>query len=186
MINNETIIIFSKNNIDSKKITNNAIKSKIISNLKKAEKLLDEQKFKKLQKDLIINLKENNTINVIIKKNNYKLNIETEEEIIPSVNSNDSTYIEDDDNEIDILEDYECKKYDIVDEQTYLFDADLSDEEESIIDNAIKLKDKYNLKSLNTNELRNVMKNKNLKISKYGTYFTKSEMIEKIEENLYM
>jgi hypothetical protein len=237
--NNEIIIIFSKNNTSkSGKITNNALKSKIISNLKKAEKLLDEQKFKKLQKDLIIHLKENNTITITIKKNNYKLKIETndiEENMITNINkieevikdevqdevveevkepekiltendneekilekqiheddnhsldSTDTTYVLGSDNESDILdynEDNNSKKYDIVDEQTYLFDADLSDEEESIIDNAIKLKDKYYLKSLNINELRNIMKNKNLKISKNGVYLKKSEMIKKIQKNI--
>jgi hypothetical protein len=117
--------------------------------------------------------------NVTIKK-------ETQNEDIPVITPTTKYYSEtENENETsNYNEDNNSKKYDIVDEQTYLFDADLSDEEESIIDNAIKLKDKHYLKSLNINELRNIMKNKNLKISKNGIYLKKSEMIKKIQKNI--
>ena len=67
-MDNHIRIMFSKNGNNK-----NYIKSKIISNLKKIEKLIDEKKFKNLQKDLIINLRENNIVDVIIKNNNYKI-----------------------------------------------------------------------------------------------------------------
>jgi len=204
MNNNEISIVFSSNNITNiGKISNNYLKSKIISNLKKAESILDEPKFLNLKKDLINYLKDNNTINVVINENNYKIDEIKEsnkiysiksEELEPvnhdnkSINSNDSTYIEKSDDEITEYEDDELndelndKKYDIVDEHTCLFDSDLYDEEESIIDNALKIKDENYLKPLNINELRNIMKNNNLKISKNGIYLKKKDMIKEIKK----
>lgn len=210
MNNNEISIVFSNNNYSNVgKISNNYLKSKIISNLKKAESILDEQKFLSLKKDLINYLKENNTINVIINENDYKIeeiresdkiySTKTEESIDnhinleesinnddDSINSSDSTYIGKSDDEIIEYEDNEFnhKKYDIIDEHTCLFETDLSDEEESIIDNALKIKDHKNLKLLNINELRNIMRNNNLKISKNGIYLKKTEMIKEIQKNI--
>ena len=57
--------MFSKNGNNK-----NYIKSKIISNLKKIEKLIDEKKFKNLKKDLIINLRENNNYKILVKRYN--------------------------------------------------------------------------------------------------------------------
>jgi len=67
----KNVIVFT-NNGKSK----NAVRSKMISNLNKAEKLLTSTNFKNLQKDLILNLKSNNSIVVNIDKNNYFINIE--------------------------------------------------------------------------------------------------------------
>lgn len=211
MNNNEISIVFSSNNnTNIGKISNNYLKSKIISNLKKAESILDEHKFLNLKKDLINYLKDNNTINVVINENNYKIDeigdsnkiysIKTEESLNnddncikveesvnhdnKSINSNDSTYIEKSDDEITEYEEDEFndKKYDIIDEHTCLFYSELYDEEESIIDNALKIKDENYLKSLNINELRNIMKNNNLKISKSGIYLKKKDMIKEIKK----
>lgn len=211
MNNNEISIVFSSNNnTNIGKISNNYLKSKIISNLKKAESILDEHKFLNLKKDLINYLKDNNTINVVIAENNYKIDeignsnkiysIKTEESLNnddncikveesvnhdnKSINSNDSTYIEKSDDEITEYEEDEFndKKYDIIDEHTCLFYSELYDEEESIIDNALKIKDENYLKSLNINELRNIMKNNNLKISKSGIYLKKKDMIKEIKK----
>jgi hypothetical protein len=75
-MNNQTVLVFSNSNyINNKKVSNNKVKSNIISNLKKAEKVLADNKYKKLQTDLILNLKNNNTIIVNIKNNNYKYDI---------------------------------------------------------------------------------------------------------------
>lgn len=74
---NKATLVFSNNQyVNNKKISNNMIKSKLITNLKKAEKLLSQNKFKELQTDLLINLKNNNSIVVNINgKNNYKYEI---------------------------------------------------------------------------------------------------------------
>ena len=69
------------------------------------------------------------------------------------------------------------------DDQTYLFDEADSDEE-SLIDNAKQLKDKKYLNSLNVNELRSIMKDNNLQVSKKGSYLKKNEMIKAIKKNI--
>ena len=69
------------------------------------------------------------------------------------------------------------------DDQTYLFDEADSDEE-SLIDNAKQLKDKKYLKSLNVSELRSIMKDNNLQVSKKGSYLKKNEMIKVIKKNI--
>ena len=69
------------------------------------------------------------------------------------------------------------------DNQTYLFDEADSDEE-SLIDNAMRLKDKKYLNSLNVGELRSIMKNNNLQVSKKGSYLKKNEMIKVIKKNI--
>ena len=69
-------LTFSNNNyVNNKKISNNIVKNRVISNLKKAEKLLTDDKFKKLQSDLIVNLKNSNIIVANIQNNKYKLDI---------------------------------------------------------------------------------------------------------------
>ena len=69
-------LTFSNNNIiNNKKVTNNVIKNRIISNLKKAEKVLSYERFKELQNDLILNLRENNIVIANINNNSYKLDI---------------------------------------------------------------------------------------------------------------
>ena len=290
--NKKVIINFSKKN-DS--LSNNAIKNRIISNLKKAEKLLDNNKFKNLQKDLILNLKENNSINVVIDNDNYKLennmsggffNLffsnkdseqkkeEKEEKVEDEEEEEKEEKVEDeeekeeegeeekkenkedeeedeeekdededdeeeenkeekkenkedeeeDEEEEDEKEDEEEKdededeeeeeninnkksdyindniksqyggdKYllnndnlsfeDFLDEQTFLFDSyNLDDEEESLIDNATKLKNNKYLNNLNIHELREIMKNNNLKVTNKGNYLKKTDMIKKIKK----
>ena len=324
--NKKVIINFSKRN-DS--LSNNAIKNRIISNLKKAERLLDNNKFKNLQKDLILNLKENNSINVVIDNDNYKLEndmsggffnlffsnkdseqkkeLETENnnyEEINRIENNEleNTYTggeednqyskdeeededkeeedeeekedeeeeeeedEEDDKEDEVKkeEEYKVKKEedeeedeeeeededeeeeededdkedeikkeededdkeededdkeddkednnkdeqninkkirtqyggdkyllnndnlsfeDFLDEQTFLFDSyNLDDDEESLIDNATKLKNNKYLNNLNIHELREIMKNNNLKVTNKGNYLKKTDMIKKIKK----
>lgn len=72
---NCSLTFTNSNYLNNKKISNNMVKSRLISNLKKAEKILSDDKFKKLQSSLIVNLKNNNTIIANINNNNYKLDI---------------------------------------------------------------------------------------------------------------
>lgn len=209
----------------------NLTKSKIISNLKKVEKVLSKDNFKKFQNDLIVHLHDQKTINVAISNNEYKFqeggsnnfapsNIKTingeitsknditknneeetndeneqqqpNKEMKPSNNEQQKSTKPwwklwggdfDDFLDTDILFDDENILFnDTFDDKTYLFDEDDNDEE-SIIENAMNLKDKKYLSTLNVNELRNIMKEKNLQLSKKGTYLKKKEMIQKISKN---
>ena len=67
--------------------------------------------------------------------------------------------------------------------QTYLIDSYDSDEE-SLILNAKNLSDKKFLSNLNVNELRDIMRTNNMKLSKNGNYLKKIEMIKNIK-NIY-
>ena len=62
-----------------------------------------------------------------------------------------------------------------------MFDSDESDEE-SLIDKA-KLTNKKYLKTLKVNDLREIMRYNNIKLSKNGSYLNKNEMITKISKN---
>ena len=72
---NYSLSFSNSNYLNNKKISNNVVKNRVISNLKKAEKMLSNEKFKKLQSDLIVNLKNNNTVVAHINDNKYKLDI---------------------------------------------------------------------------------------------------------------
>ena len=69
-------------------------------------------------------------------------------------------------------------------EQTFMYDNDYSDDESevSLIYNA-KLKNKKYLNSLNITNLRSIMKNNSIKISKNGSYLRKNEMVKEIYKN---
>jgi hypothetical protein len=74
--NNSSVILFTNSNvINNKKVSSNVVRSNIINNLKQAEKLLSKENFKNLQSDLILNMKNNNTVIVNINNDNYKLMI---------------------------------------------------------------------------------------------------------------
>jgi hypothetical protein len=73
--NISTVVFSNSNMLNNKKVSANVVRNNIINNLKKAEKLLSKESFKKLQNDLILNIKSNNTISVTIKNDKYKLNI---------------------------------------------------------------------------------------------------------------
>ena len=173
----ESVIVFTKNN----KLTATAQKSKIISNLKKVEKLMnDDMKFRNLQKDVISKLKDNNTVSVIIKGNNYKMKGGGEDEYIPAP----IDYDEQLQNELrEALgganqeeEEEEFKNYQTGGMyQTSIFGEDDSDEE-SIIHNARQLK------KLNVYQLRDIMRNNNLQITRGGNYLKKNQMISKIRK----
>jgi hypothetical protein len=66
-------------------------------------------------------------------------------------------------------------------EQTYLMYSDDSDEE-SLILNAKQLSDKKFLNSLRVNELRDIMRNNSIMLSKNGHYLKKNEMIKNIKK----
>ena len=67
------------------------------------------------------------------------------------------------------------------DEKTYLFDTD--SDEESLIDNAKNMKNRKYLNNLNVQELRDIMKSNNLKVSNNGSYLRKKIMVKKILNN---
>ena len=56
-------------------------------------------------------------------------------------------------------------------------------DEESLILNAKQLSDKKFLTSLNVNDLRDIMRKHNMKLSKNGNYLKKNEMIKNIKKN---
>ena len=66
-------------------------------------------------------------------------------------------------------------------EQTYMIDSDESDEE-SLIDKA-KLTNKKYLKSLKVSDLREIMRENHMQLSKKGFYLKKNQMISKISKN---
>jgi hypothetical protein len=67
------------------------------------------------------------------------------------------------------------------DDQTFLFNSYDSDEE-SLLDNFKNLQNKKYLNNLNVNELRNIMKNNNMKVSQNGSYLKKNIMIKNIQK----
>ena len=67
-------------------------------------------------------------------------------------------------------------------EQTYMIDSDDSDEE-SLIDKA-KLNSKKYLKSLKVKDLREIMRENKIQLSKNGLYLNKNQMISKISKKL--
>ena len=71
--------------------------------------------------------------------------------------------------------------YDSEIEQTYMMESYDSDEE-SFIDKAKLNSSKY-LKTLNVKDLRDIMRDNNMKLSKNGLYLKKKEMISKITKN---
>ena len=75
--------------------------------------------------------------------------------------------------------------YDDYSEQTYLLDSDDDDDdkEESLITRAKNLKSKKYLSQLNVNELRNIMRQNNMQLSKNGAYLRKDVMIKTIQKN---
>jgi hypothetical protein len=299
---NKPTLVFSNNQyVNNKKISNNMVKSKLITNLKKAEKILNQNKFKQLQTDLLLNLKNNNSIVVNINsKNNYKYeiynggsdinntkpsdiknnskkpiveeNVVEEDEYIQKTNSNsksnplteesssenssstdeslnseeqvkqepisESTEIkeESESNTTDTTDTTDTtnttntslhtpsilpksntitntitnttitestvndaskntsqnkpwykiwggkrEKYDQYDQQTYMVDSD-DEDEESFIDKA-KLNNKKYLSSLNVNKLRDIMREREMKLSKNGSYLKKNDMIKQIQKN---
>ena len=66
--------------------------------------------------------------------------------------------------------------------KTYLLDSD-SDDDESLIENAKYLKSKKYLNSLTVNELKQLMKKNNMRVSINGSYYRKNEMIKLIQKN---
>ncbi len=116
--NNNTIIFSTSNHVNGnnantrkKKISNDLIRSNMIKNLKKAESLLSNDKFKDLQRDLILNLKNADTITVSIdsENNQYELKNMTggdNEEVVIEANQqiNDTNLLTDDGNK-NIIED---------------------------------------------------------------------------------
>ena len=92
-----------------------------------------------------------------------------------------TSFFSDDDSENDQFSLSSFEK--MYDDQTYLFDEADSDEE-SLIDNAKQLKNKKYLNSLNVSELRSIMKDNNLQLSKKGSYLKKNEMIKVIKKNI--
>jgi hypothetical protein len=178
----ENVIVFTKNN----KLTPTSQKSKIITNLKKVEKLInDDMKFKKLQKELISKLKSNDNVSVIINGNNYRMTGGGEDEYIPKPIDYDEKLQNElqealgglsPPNQDEEKEDQDFKSYQTGGMyQTSIFGEDDSDEE-SIIHNARQLK------KLNIYQLRDIMRNNNLQITRGGNYLKKNQMINKIRK----
>ena len=92
----------------------------------------------------------------------------------------DNDFFSDDDDDLFSLSSFGDK---LNDNQTFLFDGNDSDEE-SLIDKAVNFKNKKYLKSLNVSDLRSIMKNNNLQVSKKGSYLKKNEMINIIKKNV--
>jgi hypothetical protein len=67
--------------------------------------------------------------------------------------------------------------------QTYLFDSNDSDDEESLIDNAKKAYSKKYLSSLNLIQIKNIVKENNLKLSSKGVQFKKNQLIKNLMKN---
>jgi len=75
----------------------------------------------------------------------------------------------------------DSEDYDSEFEQTYMIESDENDEE-SFVDNAKLNSTKY-LKTLNVKDLRDIMRDNNIQLSKNGLYLKKKEMITKISKN---
>jgi len=78
--------------------------------------------------------------------------------------------------------DNSSNNYDSETEQTYMVEADDSDEE-SFVDKA-NFKNKKYLTSLNVSDLREIMRYNNMKLSKNGAYLNKKTMVNQISKNL--
>jgi hypothetical protein len=87
------------------------------------------------------------------------------------------------DNQSDYNSDYQSDNdYNSDNEQTYMIQSDESDEE-SFMDKA-KLNNKKYLSTLKVKDLRDIMRNNNMKLSKNGLYLNKNQMIKNISKNI--
>jgi hypothetical protein len=176
--------------------SSNRFKSYLISQLNNIKNVIKlENVFLNFKKELLPYLFDKKEVKVICNSDAYKIEIYDEmhvnetyendddyESDCSTVDLNNNIHIENDLEEINNNE----GNYDENDSnnQTYLLDSDESDEE-SLIEIAmskIKLEDikSVDLKKLNIYELRNILRSKELTISKNGVYLTKKELIKKI------
>jgi hypothetical protein len=182
--------------------SHNRFKSYLISQLNKIKDIITaEDVFLKLKKELLPYFINKTELKVSCNEDSYKVELNEE---ISEINNNEELNNEiniDDDNKsdcstvdlnnnlnsnqndeiFDIIENDDDENYN---NQTYLVDADESDEE-SLIEIAmskVKLADlkPSELKRLNIYELRNLLKSNHSTISKNGIYLTKKDMIRKL------
>jgi hypothetical protein len=182
---------------DFKKYMNssNRFKSYLISQLNNVKTVIKlENVYLDFKKELLPYLFDKKEVKVICNSDSYTIELFNEisenetcendddyESDCSTVDlNNNNIHIENDLEEINNNED----NYDDSNNQTYLVDSDESDEE-SLIEIAmskVKLEDikSSDLKKLSIYELRNILRNKELTISKNGVYLTKKELIKKL------
>lgn len=189
--------------------SHNRFKSYLISQLNKIKDIITEEDvFLKLKKELLpyfinktelkvscnVDSYEVETIESTV-DNNYcnsiehndiinKVNDEIESECSTVDLNNNANYSDEDDCDDDGDDDDDNDDDNNYNNQTYLVDASESDEE-SLIEIAMskmRLEDlkPSELKRLNIYELRNLLKSKELTVSKNGVYLTKKDMIRKL------
>ena len=170
--------------------TINKYKSFIISKIKELERNSSQDLFNNIKKNIIPYLMEKKELKVRYNTNEYNIDLinkdiysESEQKVIQDnelqdniseCSTEDNYHIENNNNIEDNNSDIDIKN----ENQTYLVEPDDSDEE-SLIQNAIELT-KKNLEKLTVNDLRDIMREKKLTLSKNGTYYTKNEMIKKL------
>jgi len=179
--------------------SSNRFKSYLISQLNNVRNVIKlENVFLIFKKELLPYLFDKKQVKVICNSESYTIEIYNEipelydnennydsESDCSTVDLNNNIHIENDTEEINDNED-NCEEdnYDDSNNKTYLLDSDESDEE-SLIEIAmskVKLEDikSSDLKRLSTYELRNILRSKELTISKNGIYLTKKELIKKL------
>lgn len=181
--------------------SSNRFKSYLISNLNNIRNIIElDDVFVKFKKELLTYLFNKKEVKVTCKAASYEIELYKDENnekeqkeldiddnisecstVDLNKNDEDSNEGPNEDNCEDCNEDANEDDYN---NQTYLVDADDSDEE-SLIEIAmskVKLEDikPSELKKLNNHELRNILRNNGLTISKNGLYLTKKDLIKKL------
>jgi hypothetical protein len=177
--------------------TNNKLKSYIISKLKEIGNKTSEELLNNIKKNILPYLMEKRELKVRYNTNEYNVefinskenNLEdTKDDISECSTIDKNQIIENKDNDLyNIINEEEEKNF--YENQTYLVESDDSDEE-SLIQNAIQIsKKKSNLDSklkfkksdlenLSVQELRDIMREKKITLTKNGVYYTKKEIIK--------
>jgi hypothetical protein len=165
--------------------TNNKFKCYIISKLTEIEKSVSQELFISIKKNILPYLMEKRELKVRYNSTEYnvefikKQNVDIPDNIseCSTIGNNANANYEKDNEQCQ--DQYNNQMVDNFNEnQTYLVESDDSDEE-SLIQNAIQLT-KKKLQNLTVPELREIMRNKNLNLSKNGIYYTKNEIIKKL------
>ena len=203
----EKIEIFIFKDFEKYMNSSNRFKSYIISQLNNVKNIIKlENIFLNFKKELLPYLFDKKEVKVICNSNSYKIEIYDEmrdnemsdnemcdNEMRDNEMCDNESDSESDCSTVDLninihnnmegINDNE-DNYDDSNNQTYLLDSDESDEE-SLIEIAmskVKLEDikSSDLKKLSIYELRNILRSKELTISKNGVYLNKKELIKKL------
>ena len=158
--------------------TNNKFKCYIIGKLSEIEKSLSEELFTSIKKNILPYLMEKRELKVSYNTLEYNIEFINQKNVDIPDNISECSTICNNVNEqcIDIEQNQNPDNFH--ENQTYLVESDDSDEE-SLIQSAIQLT-KKKLQNLTVPELREIMRNKNLNLSKNGIYYTKNEIIKKL------